>query len=69
VPVAQAETDARIATLRQARKIRVALYPPRSAKNQRDELRGWTIELARALTERIGVEFVPVEYPIMAFGC
>ena len=63
MPDAQTATDPRIADLRQAGKIRVALYPPQYAKDETGELRGWTIELGRALAERIGVEFVPVQYP------
>jgi polar amino acid transport system substrate-binding protein len=63
VPDAQTATDTRIADLKQARRIRVALYPPQYAKDQTGELRGWTIELGRALAERIGIEFVPIEYP------
>ena len=59
----QATIDIRVADLRQAGKLRVALYPPQYYKNQSGELRGWTIELGRALAERIEVEFVPVEYP------
>ena len=59
----QATIDPRVADLRQAGKLRVALYPPQYAKDQSGELRGWTIELGRALARRIGVEFVPVEYP------
>ena len=58
-----AVTDSRIADLKQTGKLRVALYPPQYARDQNGELRGWTIELGRALAERIGVEFVPVEYP------
>jgi polar amino acid transport system substrate-binding protein len=55
--------DPRIADLRRAGKIRVALYPPQYAKDlATGELRGWTIELARALAARIGVEFMPIEY-------
>jgi polar amino acid transport system substrate-binding protein len=55
--------DPRIADLRRAGKIRVALYPPQYAKDPATgELRGWTIELARALAARIGVEFMPIEY-------
>lgn len=64
VPAVQAATDARIADLKRAGKIRVALYSPQYRKDQKPgELREWTIELARALAERIGVEFVPIEYP------
>jgi polar amino acid transport system substrate-binding protein len=59
----QATIDARVADLRQAGKLRVALYPPQYAKDQSGQLRGWTIELGRALADRIGIEFVPVEYP------
>jgi polar amino acid transport system substrate-binding protein len=56
--------DPRIADLARAGKVRVALYPPQYAKDPATgELRGWTIELARALAARIGVEFLPIEYP------
>jgi len=56
--------DPRIADLVRAGRLRVALYPPQYAKDPvTGELRGWTIELARALAARIGVEFLPVEYP------
>lgn len=58
-----ATTDPRISDVKQAGRIRVALYPPQYAKDETGELRGWTIELGRALAERIGLEFVPVEYP------
>lgn len=60
----QQAVDARIADLMRAGRVRVALYPPQYAKDPATgELRGWTIELARALAARIGVEFLPVEYP------
>ena len=61
---AQHGSDPRIADLVQAGTVRVALYPPQYAKDPAtSELRGWTIELARALAARIGVELLPVEYP------
>ena len=68
MPDAQTATDPRIADLTQAGKIRVALYPPQYAKDETGELRGWTIELGRALAEGIGVEFVPVQYPTTPGG-
>jgi polar amino acid transport system substrate-binding protein len=56
--------DPRIADLVRAGRLRVALYPPQYVKDPiTDELRGWTIELGRALAARIGIEFLPVEYP------
>lgn len=59
----QQVTDPRIADLVRAGRVRVALYPPQYAKEPTTgELSGWTIELARALAGRIGVEFLPVEY-------
>ena len=55
--------DSRIADLVRAGRLRVALYPPQYAKDPATgELRGWTIELGRALAARIAVEFLPVEY-------
>ena len=60
---AQERPDPRIVDLVRAGRLRVALYPPQYAKDPATgELRGWTIELARALAARIGVEFLPVEY-------
>ena len=60
---AQETPDPRIADLAQAGKIRVALYPPQYAKDPAtEELRGWTIQLGRALAARVGIEFSPVEY-------
>jgi polar amino acid transport system substrate-binding protein len=60
---AQRAPDSRVADLVRAGKVRVALYPPQYAKDPRTgELRGWTIELGRALAARIEVEFLPVEY-------
>jgi polar amino acid transport system substrate-binding protein len=59
----QQTPDLRVADLVRAGELRVALYPPQYAKDPATgELRGWTIELGRALAERIGVEFFPVEY-------
>lgn len=56
--------DPRVADLVRAGRLRVALYPPQYAKDPASgELRGWTIELGRALAARIGVDFLPVEYP------
>jgi polar amino acid transport system substrate-binding protein len=60
----QQAPDPRIADLVQAGKVRVALYPPQYAKNPvTGQLRGWTVDLGRALAARIGVELLPVEYP------
>jgi ABC-type amino acid transport substrate-binding protein len=60
----KATTDTRIADLQRTGRVRVALYPPQYAKDPATgELRGWTIELGRALAARIGVELFPIEYP------
>jgi polar amino acid transport system substrate-binding protein len=56
-------TDARIRDLQRTGKLRVALYPPQYARvTVSGDLRGWTIELGRALAARIGIEFLTVEY-------
>jgi len=61
---AQHSFDPRVADLVRAGRIRVALYPPQYAKDPvTGQLRGWTVELGRALAARIGVELLPVEYP------
>ena len=56
--------DPRVADLVQSGNIRVALYLPQYTKDPvTGELRGWCVELVRALGERIGVAGVPVEHP------
>ena len=57
-------TDPRVADLVQAGKVRVALYLPQYTKDPvTGELRGWCVDLVRALGERLGVAGVPVEHP------
>ena len=61
--VAQQKPDLRVADLVRAGKVRVAVYLPNYNKDPATgELRGWTIDLARALGAHIGVEAVPVEH-------
>jgi polar amino acid transport system substrate-binding protein len=61
---AQQVPDPRVADLVRAGKVRVALYLPQYSKDTvTGELRGWPIEIVRALGERLGVEGVPVEHP------
>ena len=59
--------DPRVADLVQAGRIRVGVgvvAPHWAIKNPATgELRGVAIDLARALAARLGIEFVPVEYP------
>jgi polar amino acid transport system substrate-binding protein len=46
----------------QSGRIRVALYPPTYSRDPRSgELSGWTIDVIRALGERLGVEAQPIE--------
>jgi len=60
----QQVSDPRIADLVRAGKVRVALYLPQYGKDSvTGELRGWPIDIVRALGERLGVEGVPVEHP------
>ncbi len=67
VPNAQQTPDPRVADLVQAGKVRVGLglgIPTTAIKDPvTGELRGVAVDLGRALAARIGVEFVPVEYP------
>jgi polar amino acid transport system substrate-binding protein len=62
-----AQTDARIADLAKAGKLRVALglgSPVLAVKNpMTGDVRGPAVDLGRALAKRIGVEFVGIEYP------
>ena len=70
--VAQQKPDLRVADLVRAGKVRVAVYLPNYNKDPATgELRRWTIDLARALGARIGVEAVPVEHqtPPQAITC
>jgi polar amino acid transport system substrate-binding protein len=60
--VAELASDPRVADLVRAGKVRVALYPPLYSKDQATgELRGWSIDLVRALGARLGVEGVSIE--------
>ena len=64
---AQQAPDPRVADLVRAGKIRVGLGLGLATTAIKDlktgELRGIAVDLGRALAARIGVEFVPVEYP------
>ena len=64
---AQQAPDPRVADLVQAGRIRVGLgvvAPHWAVKDPATgELRGVAVDLARALAARLGIEFVPVEYP------
>lgn len=64
---AQQATDPRVADLVRAGKVRVGLgvvAPHWATKDPATgELRGVAVDLARAFATRLGVEFVPVEYP------
>ncbi len=61
---AQQAPDPRVADLVRAGRVRVALFPPEYNKDPvTGELRGWAVDLARALGARVGVEVLPVEYP------
>lgn len=56
--------DPRVADLRHAGRIGVALYVPQYRKDPvTGELSGWPIDLVNTLGERIGVPGVPVEHP------
>lgn len=67
VSYAQQTTDPRVADLVRAGRVRVGLglgVPTLAIKDKATgELRGPSVELGRALAARIGVDFVPVEYP------
>ena len=64
---AQHTTDQRVADLARAGRVRVGLglgVPTLAIKDPATgEVRGPAVDLGRALAARIGVEFVPVEYP------
>lgn len=67
IACAQQVSDPRVADLVQTGKLRVGLglgSPPVAMKDPvTGEVRGPAVELGRALAARIGVAFVPVEYP------
>jgi polar amino acid transport system substrate-binding protein len=61
---AQPAADPRVADLVRAGRVRVAVYLPQYSKHPvTGELKGWPIDLIRALGERLGIEGVPVEHP------
>jgi polar amino acid transport system substrate-binding protein len=64
---AQSKPDPRVADLVQAGKLRVGLGVVAGHWAIKDsatgELRGVAVDLAKALGQRLGIEFVPVEYP------
>ncbi len=63
---AQQAPDPRVADLVRAGRVRVGLglVPTFATKDPATgELRGVAVDLARALAARLGVEFLPVEYP------
>ena len=56
--------DPRVADLVRAGRVRVAVYLPQYSKDPiTGVLKGWPIDLVRALGERLGIEGVPVEHP------
>jgi polar amino acid transport system substrate-binding protein len=60
----QSSSDPRVADLKMAGRIRVALYVPQYHKDPvTGALSGWPIDLVAALGERVGVQGVPVEHP------
>ena len=64
--------DPRVADLVRAGRVRVAVYLPQYTKDPTTgELKGWPIELIRALAERLGITGVPVEHatPPQAIAC
>jgi polar amino acid transport system substrate-binding protein len=67
IATAQQSKDARVADLIRASALRVGLglgSPTSAIKNpSTGELRGPGLDLGRALAERIGVQFVAIEYP------
>ena len=61
---ARLATDSRVADLVKAGKVRVALYLPQYTKDLvTGELRGWCVDLVRAVGERLGIVGVAVEHP------
>ena len=54
----------RVADLVSVGRVRVALFPPEYNRDPvTGELRGWAVDLARALGARLGVEVQQREYP------
>src|SRR6516225_9170511 len=57
-------TDPRIEDLVRVGKVRIAVFPPEYTKDaSTGEIRGWAVDLARALAAHIGIENKLVEYP------
>jgi polar amino acid transport system substrate-binding protein len=61
---AQQSVDPRMADVVRSGKIRIGTFPPQYVKDQRTgELRGWVIDLSRALGTRLKIDAIPVEHP------
>ena len=61
---AQQSSDARVADLVKAGKLRVGLFPPQYVKDSATgELKSAWVEVARALAGRMGVQLVLLEHP------
>ena len=57
-------TDPRVEDLVRVGRVRIAVFPPEYTKDaSTGELRGWAVDLARALAAHIGIENKLVEYP------
>lgn len=67
VPSAQAQqppSQQAMASLLQRGAVRVAVFPPQYTKDKTtNEVRGWPVELARALAARLNAKIEMVEYP------
>lgn len=62
--MANSPVDPRIEDLVRVGKVRIAVFPPEYTKDPATgELRGWAVDLARALAARIGTANQLVEYP------
>jgi polar amino acid transport system substrate-binding protein len=62
--VANSPVDPRIEDLVRVGKVRISVFPPEYTKDPATgELRGWAVDLARALAARIGTVNQLVEYP------
>ena len=62
--MANSPVDPRIEDLVRVGKVRIAVFPPEYTKDPATgELRGWAVDLSRALAARIGTVNQLVEYP------
>lgn len=64
-------TDTRVADLRAAGELRVGVFPPETARDSTGALRGWPVDVSKAMADEIAVHLSMIETagPLELFAC